>query len=151
MAILASVLYDPAVAVTKSAAAVLAMTALDTVNLRLAFTAPANGTVLVRIAGAVHGATTFPQILLGVLDGVTVRARVAPQAVIGGTAIATTIVAVEALFTVSGLTAGAALTWDAAYGVETLAAATGIKYGGPNNATANDAFGGFAFQIWGTS
>ncbi len=36
----------------------------------------------------------------------------------------------------------------AAYGVETLVASTGLKYGGPNNTTANDAFGAFQFEIW---
>ena len=43
------------------------------------------------------------------------------------------------------------LTWDAAYGVETAVAATGLKYGGPNNATANDAFGALIFEVWSTA
>ena len=47
----------------------------------------------------------------------------------------------------AGLSPGP-LNVDAAYGVETLVASTGIKYGGPNNTTANDAFGGFAFEAW---
>jgi len=151
MGLLAAVLYDPAVAVTKNTTAALAMTALDTVNLRLTFTAPANGSVLVRLSGTLHGATTFPQVLLGVMAGTAVRGRVAPQAVVGGTPIATTMAAVEALFVVTGLTAGSSNVWDAAYGVETVAAATGLKYGGPNNVTANDAFGGFAYEIWNTA
>jgi hypothetical protein len=29
-----------------------------------------------------------------------------------------------------------------------VVASTGLKYGGPNNTTANDNFGGFAFEIW---
>jgi len=151
MALLAGALYDPAAAVTKATSALLAMTAIDTTNLRLTFTAPSNGAVLVRLAGTVHGATTFPQILLGVMSGATVMGRVAPHADVGGTAIATTMMAVEGVFVVSGLTPGASLTWDAAYGVETLVAATGIKYGGPNNATANDAFGAFGYEIWNTA
>lgn len=151
MALLAGTLYDPATAVSKVTTAALEMTALDTTNLRLAFTAPANGAVLVRLEGTVHGATTSPQILLGVMEGATVKGRVHPRAIMGGTALATTMVCVEALFVVTGLTPAASLTWDAAYGVETLVAATGLKFGGPNNATANDAFGGFCFEIWSTA
>jgi hypothetical protein len=49
MALLAGVAYDPAAAVTKATSAALAMTAFDTTNLRVTFTAPANGKVLVRI------------------------------------------------------------------------------------------------------
>lgn len=146
--LLAGTLYDPAVAVTKSTAALLAMTAIDTTNLRLSFTVPASGKVMVRLSGGVHGATTFPTILLGVLEGATVRGRHAADGGIKGTAVATTIVQHESAFIVSGLTPAAVLTWDAAYGVETLVASTGIKYGGPNNTTANDAFGGFAFEVW---
>lgn len=48
----------------------------------------------------------------------------------------------------AGLTAGASLTWDAAYAVETVVAATGWKYGGPNDTTVNNAFGGLQFEIW---
>lgn len=148
MALLAGAHYDPAGAVTANTTAALAMTALDTANLRLTFTAPANGKVLVRLRGTIHGATTFPQILLGVLEGATVRGRQAPLGALKATALATAQMTVEAMFTVSGLTAGQSYTWDAAYGVETLVAATGVKYGGPNNATANDAFGGFLYEIW---
>jgi len=148
MGLLAGTLYDPVAAVTKVTTSAIAMTALDTTNLRLNFTVPANGIVVVRMMGTLHGGTTFPQILLGVLEGSTVKGRVAPQAVMGGTALATTMVNVEALFLVTGLTPGASLTWDAAYGVETLVASTGLKYGGPNDTTANNAFGGFAFEIW---
>jgi hypothetical protein len=148
MACLASANYDPAVAVSKSTAALLALTAIDTTNLRLTFTVPPSGKVLVRLKGQVHGATTMPSILLGVLEGATVIGRGAPIGGLVNTAVATAIVAQEVSFVVSGLTPGASKTWDAAYGVETLLASTGLKYGGPNNATANDAFGGFAFEIW---
>lgn len=148
MACLGSALYDPAAAVSKATTAALALTALDTTNLRLAFTAPANGRVLVRVKGTLHGATTFPQILLGVLEGATVKGRVAADVSVGGTALATTFAKAEGLFVVSGLTPGASLTWDAAYGVETVVASTGFKYGGPQNATAGDAFGAAQFELW---
>lgn len=148
MPLLAGKNYDPATAVTASCATLIAMTALDTTNLRLPFTVPASGTVMVRLKGTIHGATTMPQVLLGVLQGSTVMGRQAPPAALAGTAVATTFVPVEACFLVTGLTPGASLTWDAAYSVETIVASTGIKYGGPNNTTANDAFGGFCFEIW---
>jgi len=148
MALLAGTLYDPAASVSKATTALLAMTAIDTTNLRLTFTAPASGRVLVRLQGTLHGATTFPQILLGVLDGATVKGRIAPAGMKQGTDLATTFLPVEGLFLVTGLSAGTSYTWDAAYGVETVVASTGLKYGGPNNTTANDAFGGFAFEVW---
>lgn len=148
MACLASAHYDPATAVSKSTAALLAMTAMDTTNLRLAFTVPSSGKVLARLTGVLHGATTMPQVLLGILQGSTVIARKPPMTGGGGAIAATTLLPIEAAFVIGGLTPGASLTWDAAYGVETLVASTGIKYGGPNNTTANDAFGGFGFEIW---
>lgn len=148
MPLLAGKLYDPATAVSLSCAAVLPMTAMDTTNLRLTFTAPASGTVLVRLSATVHGATTMPSILLGVLEGATVRGRQSPVGGLKNTAVATAMVSQEAAFLVTGLTPGQPYTWDAAYGVETLVASTAIKYGGPNNSTANDSFGGLAFEIW---
>lgn len=148
MACLGSKVYDPAVAVTKSTAAALAMTAIDTTNLRIAFTVPASGRVLIRLAGSVHGAATFPSILLGVLEGATVICRLDPLGALKNTAVATAMVRHEASCVIEGLTPAQAKTWDAAYGVETLVAATGIKYGGPNDATANNAFGAFIFEVW---
>lgn len=147
MGCLAAAAYDPTAAVSKSTAAALAMTALDTSNLRLGFTVPSSGRVWVEMIGTIHGATTFPQILLGVLEGSTVRGRVSPEAFINGTALATTFMTVRAWFPVAGLTPGAALNWDAAYAVETAVTSSGLKYGGPNNTTANDAFGAFVFGI----
>lgn len=144
-------LYDPTTAVSKATTAALAMTALDTTNLRINFTVPSNGAVMVKLQGTLHGAATFPQILLGVLEGSTVRGRVAPAGMMNGTAVASTFLTVEGLFVVPNLTPGANLNWDAAYGVETLVASTGLKYGGPNNTTANDAFGAFCYEIWSTS
>lgn len=147
MALLGAISYDPATAVSKSTATVIAMTALDTTNLRLTFTAPSTGRVWCQLIGTIHGATTFPQILLGVMQGATVKGRVAPQAVMGGTALATTMVNVAAFFPVTGLTSGASTTFDAAYGVETAITSSALKYGGPDNAIANDAFGAFIFAI----
>jgi hypothetical protein len=148
MGMLAGVNYDPATAVSKSTAAALALTAMDLTNLRVTFTVPANGAVLVRCAGVLHGAITYPQVLLGVLQGSTVIGRAAPMLGGAGAApAATTRGRAECAFIVTGLTPGASLTWDAAYGVETLVTSTGLKYGGPNT-TADDAFGGYAFEVW---
>ena len=147
MSCLASALYDPAVAVSKATTTAIAMTVLDIVNLRLTFTVPSTGKVLVRLAGTLHGATTFPQCLFGVMNGATIIARV-PPVLGGGNNAATTLMRAEATFVVGGLTPDAVLTWDAAYGVETVVAATGLKYGGPNTATANNAFGAYQFEIW---
>ncbi len=140
--------YDPATAVTYATTALLAMTAFDTTNLRCSFTAPSSGAVTVRIACTVHGATTFPSILLGVLDGSTVVCRQAPIGGLKNTAVATAFVTQEMVMTITGLTSGATYNWDAAYGVETVLASTGIKCGGPNNATANDAYGALIFEVW---
>lgn len=148
MACLGSKVYDPAVAVTKATSSLLAMTAVDTTNLRITFTVPASGRVMVRLMCTVHGATTFPTILLGVLESSTVIARVSPIGGLKNTAVATAQVTQEATFVIEGLTPSQSKTWDAAYGVEVVIASTGIKYGGPNNTTTNDAFGAFIFEIW---
>ena len=149
MTLLASAAYDPSGAVSKATSSLLAMTALDTTNLRLTFNAPASGTVLVRLKGQVVGATTFPRILLGVLDGSTVRGRMAPIGQPIGN-VATSILGQEATYLITGLTPSNAYTWDAAYAVQVILASTNIKYGGPNDATGGDAWGAFNFEVWST-
>ena len=146
MAVLGAVAYEPATAVTKATTAAMALTALDTTNLRLTVTAPASGRLHARLQGVLHGAATFPQILLGVMQGTTIRGRVAPEGKVNGNLAATTFLVVEAFFPITGLTPGP-VTLDAAYGVETAVAATGLKYGGPSDATANNAFGAFIFKL----
>lgn len=147
MACLGSVAYDPAASVSKATSALLAMTALDTTNLRITFTAPGNGKVLVRLKGTMHGATTVPWCLLGVLDGSTVRGRMNMFG-FRVQALATERNTGECSYVITGLTPGTSYTWDAAYGVENLVAATGIKYGGPDNTTTDDGFGAFVFEVW---
>lgn len=150
MACLAAANYDPTSGVTKSCAALLAMTAIDTTNLRLTFTAPANGTVLVRMRCCCHGTATTPTILLGVLDGATVKGRIAPTSPAGASGAGSARQVREGQFLVTGLTPGVSYTWDAAYAVQVVASAP-LKYGGPNNASSDDAFGGFDFSIWETT
>jgi hypothetical protein len=148
MNLLAAANYDPVGgAVTKATTSLIAMTAFDTSNLRLAFTVPSHGMVHVRMSCVHHGATTIAQMFLGCLEGTTLRGRAAPSPMILGTSIAAALVKLEVSFTITGLTPGA-VNWDAAYGVETVANAGGIKYGGPNNTSGNDAFGGFNFEVW---
>jgi hypothetical protein len=148
--LLAGVHYDPAAAVAKATSSLLALTALDTSNLRLTFTAPTSGKVLVRLRGTVDGATSTPAIHLGVLDGATVRLRQTPVggSVNSGTLATTDWYPYETLAVVTGLTGGTSYTWDAAYAVETIVASTNLRYGGPNNTTASDAWGGFVFEVW---
>lgn len=149
MSLLASAAYDPAVAVSKALSARLAMTALDTANLRVTFTAPANGIVMVRLKGQTAAVTTSPRIHLGVLDGATLRGRATPE---GGfsTNSATTSLGVDTKYLVTGLTPGNSYTWDAAYGVDVLVASAVLRYGGPNDAAGADAFGAFVFEVWST-
>ena len=146
--LLGAKLYDPASAATKATTSLLAMTAIDTSNLRITFTAPASGNVLVRLKTVFHGSTTYGQVLLGVLDSTTVRCRQAPLGALKTTSLATTQVAEEAECVVTGLTGGSSYTWDAAYAVQIVSGAGGLKYGGPNNTTTDDAFGAFQYEIW---
>jgi hypothetical protein len=149
MNLLGAANYDPVGgAVSKVTTSLIAMTAFDTTNLRISFTVPSHGMVHVRMSCVHHGSTTIAQVLLGCLETATLRGRAAPSPMILGTAIAAALVKLEVAFTITGLTPGA-VSWDAAYGVETAASAGGaIKYGGANNTSGNDAFGGFNFEIW---
>lgn len=151
MSLLAGTNYDPGTAVAKSTAALLAMTAFDTTNLRLTFTVPANGIVLVRIRCQTMDQNQSPSILLGILESTTVRGRQRPIGALTGTAVSTTRIGQELLCTVSGLTPGASLTWDAAYAVQVVLASTNIRYGGPNDTTTNNAYGGLSFEIYDTA
>jgi hypothetical protein len=141
-------LYDPAGAVSKATSSLLAMTAFDTTNLRLAITVPAHGMVRFRLRCIVTGATTCPTVFLGVLNGATVVGRVAPARDENATAnAATQNFLLDAEFTATGL-APVPMNVDAAYGVEVVVAATNIKYGGPNDTTTNNAWGAFVFEAW---
>lgn len=147
MNLLKAALYDPAGAVSKATSSLLAMTAFDTTNLRLAITVPAHGMVRFRLRCVITGATTVPTIFLGVLNGATVVGRVIPQFGPFTANVTTQDFHCDAEFTATGLTPGA-MNVDAAYGVEVVVAATNIKYGGPNNTTTNDAWGAFVFEAW---
>ncbi|SRR6266404_7355998 len=147
MNLLGSANYDPAVAVSKATSALLAMTALDTSNLRLAITVPSHGKVKFILAGTLTGATTIPTLLLGVLNGATVLGRVTPQIFTGTQNVATQGTPFRAEFTATGLTPGA-MNVDAAYAVQVIVALTNIKYGGPNTNAGANAWGGFVFEAW---
>lgn len=147
MSLIASATYDPATAASVSTASLRAMTAMDTTNLRLTFTAPANGQVLVRIRVVQFGNGTAAAVLLGVLEGSTVIARQAPAAPAHSSSV-TARATLDAIFPVTGISAGSH-TWDAAYAVQVVATSGVLEWGGPNNATTNDAWGAVQFEIWG--
>ena len=151
MKLLAGTLYDPGTRVQKSTASLLAMTALDTTNLRLTFTAPSNGTVLVKMHGSLRGAVTTPQVMLGVMDGATVKGRQhAFQGRSNFPANANSLQGMETSFLVTGLTGGTSYTWDAAYAVQAVVASTNLEYGGPDDTTGNNNAAGFGFYIFDT-
>lgn len=144
---LGAIQYDPAVSVSKATTAGTAMAAFDTTNARLTVTVPQSGRIYWKVQTAIHGAATYPQILLGVMEGVTVRGRKSAM-LAGSNLAATTICAAWAEGTITGLTPGASITLDAAWGCETGVASTGLKYGGANDTTVNNAFGALGFELW---
>ncbi len=150
MALLAGTCYDPTTAVSVATSSLTAMTALDTTNLRLTFTAPASGNVLVRLRSSTTGATTAPGIFLGVLDGATVKLRMSPMGQ-RSSGVATELIAQECVGLVTGLTPGNSYTWDAAMSVDVVLAATNLVYGGPDNNSGGNAYGGFVFEVWDTT
>ncbi len=148
MTLLAGGTYDPvATAVTKATATLAAMVAFDTTNLRRTFTVPANGAVLVHARGVFHGAAIIPQVLVGVMAGATVISRMSPSVDVAGTIAATTRIPWQIEWIVSGLVPGSSAVWDLAFSVELAQASASFKYGGPNNAVSDDAFGGLAYSI----
>lgn len=147
MNLLGAILYDPAVAVSKATSALLATTAFDTTNLRLAITVPSHGMVRFRLACTVVGATTVPVVLLGVLNGATVIGRATPEDFPGTMNAATQTTRCYAEFIATGLAAGA-MNCDAAYAVQVIVASTNIKYGGPNTNAGGNAWGAFCFEAW---
>lgn len=144
MALIKAVNYDPPSVVQKAATATLPMTALDTTNLRIVFTAPASGKVLVRLVTVEGGSTNVPSILLGVLSGTQVVAR-AWTSTVGYKAAGWHWIKHEAAITVSGLTPATSYTWDAAYGVPNGVGGAFLQYGGANGAGAA---GPFIYEIW---
>ena len=148
MNLLAGVLYDPSTAATGTTTTAKAITAFDATNLRLQFTVPSHGMARIHIATMLGGAATFPTVLLAVLSGTGIVCRCTPAQTLGNTAVTSAALAVIGDLLVTGLTAGETKTWDAAYGVELPVVATGFQWGGPNNTTADDAFGGFLYEVW---
>jgi hypothetical protein len=152
MAILGALNYDPSGGAQWATSTATAMTAFDTTNLRITFTAPASGRVMVRMAAVVTGGVAMPQVVFGALDGATVKGRAHARG-FGRTSTATygstDIFPVEALFAVTGLTASTSYTWDAAFSCERGQSSSVIQIGGPNDTTAGNAWGGFQYEIYG--
>lgn len=146
---LGAVNYDPGTAVSKSVAAAVALTAFDTTNARITFTAPQSGAVRVRVkAVAISGGSSFPTIMLGVLESSTIVFRASPIGGQLGVFASTLYAPQEVSGVITGLTPGSSHTYDAAYASESAVGTTAIKYGGPDNATANDAWGALQFEVW---
>ena len=153
MNLLAGLLYDPSVAVGKATNALLAMTAIDTSNCRLTFTAPRHGQVLVRLVVPLEIANggAHPWVMLGVLDGSTIRGRVLASigALNNSSTVADSLI-LSASFIVSGLPSEGIVSLDAAYGIEIVStsAATMLKFGGPDDAIEHTAWGGISFEVY---
>ena len=137
--------YDPDPAVTASTASRIAMTAIDTTNLRNIFTIPSHGMIFVRMEVAVAGGASIPSVMLGVMVGGTVVGRLLARVHSNGTT-----AKLVAEFTVSsGLgTIGTSCQLDAAYGVEVEVGSSALKWGGPNDTTSDNAWGGFQFSVF---
>lgn len=150
MALLVGKAYDPTggAIISKATSALLAITALDTTNLRLVPTIPSNGIVVVRQQFCNKGGSEVPQLMSAILEGSTVRGRRAPITSGRPSGSANSLKAFESIATIPGLTPAATPNWDAAYGVETVLASSNIVYGGPQNATANDSGGSYIFEVW---
>lgn len=148
--ILGAINYDPGTAVAKAVTGNVAMTALDTTNLRISFTVPASGQVAVRLRSMCSGGTGTPVVNLGILESATVKFRQVAWLHNNqfGSQASTTFFVIEAMGVVSGLTPSASLTWDAAYGTEAGNTSMNLRYGGPNDTTADNAYGGFTYEIW---
>jgi hypothetical protein len=142
-------LVDPTTPVTKSLATITAMAAMDTGTLRIPLTVPASGNVLARIRVAQTGAAATPAMFLGIMDGSTVKLRMAP---LGGntqssSAAATDLHIWEFLGIVTD-TPGASVNWDAAWSCETAQTGAVIGWGGPNDAVASNTYGAASYELW---
>lgn len=142
--LLGSVTYDPGTIVEKSLASIVAMTAFDTTNARITFTAPASGKVQAKGAClAYNTAAGRSAIYLGVLDGATVRLR---QMALDHMTFETFTGKATMDGIIDGLTPGSSYTFDLAYGCEQTGGA--LRYGGPNNTSGDDAAGALTFEVW---
>jgi hypothetical protein len=149
MSLLAAKNYDPATAVTVSLSTLTAMTALDTTNLRLNFTAPVSGNVLVRMkCGLYVTSYPVPALLFGVMEGATIKARGIPMGLFTNYSSGASYWGLEWTVAITGLTAGAPLTWDAAMAVKYSGSSATLRYGGPSDTNIASAFGAFQFEVW---
>lgn len=145
--------YDPGSAVTKATSSLLAMTAFDTTNLRLTVTVPAHGFLRFKIACAHYGpgggaSGKVASIFLGVLTSTgTIVFRAVPFSTPNTADVVNKSTGVFVDVVVGGLSAGST-AFDAAYAVQVVQGSAALKYGGPDDATGNDAWGGFCFEIY---
>lgn len=147
--LLAGISYDPATRV-QTAILLQAITAIDTTNLRVTFTAPASGVVSFVFGCALRVNSSIANgLMLGILDGSTIRWRAAAPVqspTPGASTIRKTGVDVEGL--IAGLTPGNTYTFDLAWGVEIDSSVPNIDFGGPNDTTTDNAGGAIEFEIY---
>jgi len=147
--LLGAIGYDPTTAASAGVSTLKALTAFDTTNARLTFTAPASGNVFWRIRAPYTGASaTKPQTLLGILESTTVVDVQTPCVTLVPSNASTSSWMHDASGVVTGVSAGSH-TWDASYAVQVVSSAGGgFKYGGPNNNSGNNAYGQLLFELW---
>lgn len=124
--------YDPGSATTITTTSTT-FAAMDTTNLRCAFTAPASGKVIIKYGCWING--TQPTI--GFLDGSTVKGCVL-LATINGFQMGSKLI--------TGLTPGVSYNYDLAYASSTGGLTTTAKYGG--GLTAGNEFGAAFIEAW---
>jgi hypothetical protein len=148
---LGGTVYDPSTAGALTLTADTAMADCDATNLALTITAPASQNIWWRARVVYTGASsTVGSCLLGIREGSSLvgGTRQGPRRSIAESMLASSATVLEASGFITGISAGSH-TYKLAAGTQLAASAGGaLKWGGPNNTTANDAWGGALFEIW---
>lgn len=154
--LLGSIAYDPAGAVQRGGAPV-AMTVFDALNASIDINAPASG----KIRTCLSAWVSFTNLLgyfnghLGVMDIGGAQNVLRQRLAVGSRRHADSSSQstpfgerLEAGGIISGLTPGSYYGLAMAFGVENSGFSNGFSYGGPNDATANNAYGALIFEVW---
>ena len=130
--LLGSAYYEPGSVATYTTTSTT-FAAIDTTNLRVTFTAPASGNVIIKFGAWING--TQPD--LGVLEGSTVRAL----------SLCGTLASQQAgTKKITGLTPGVSYTYDLAFASTTGGVTTTVKAGGALTSAAG--YGPAFIEIW---
>ena len=124
---------------------------IDSTNLSITFTAPANGNVLVRLsARAGRNDNTTNRVWWGLLDGGGTYVTGSGAKIIDSTGL---VIAESCAFMITGLTPGNSYTWRWAHRPDVSGAtskATLLVGGDPNDTVNNNAHGPAVMEIWAT-